>query len=176
MTGATLTRFFAWHVAILPAILATVLGLHLAFIQTQGMSVPVAVKAKPRALPFFPNFIAREALAWVIALGALAFLAAFFPAELGVKADPFAAAPDGLKPEWYFLFAFQTLKLLPATVMGIEGEVLGVFALSVAGLVWVLVPFLDRKSARNEKSPLFTTLGIVALAYFIGMSIYGWMS
>ncbi|MCK6480517.1 MAG: cytochrome b N-terminal domain-containing protein [Planctomycetaceae bacterium] len=176
VTGATLTRFFAWHVAILPALLVTVLGLHLAFIQAQGMSVPIAVKAKPRPLPFFPNFVAREALAWVLALALLASLAAFFPAELGTKADPFAAAPDGLKPEWYFLFAFQTLKLLPATVMGIEGEALGVFALSLAGLLWVLVPFLDRRSARGEKSPLFTALGVVALVFFVGMTIYGWKS
>jgi cytochrome b6 len=173
VTGATLTRFFAWHVAILPALLATVLGLHLAFIQAQGMSVPVAVTPKPRPLPFFPNFLAREALAWVVALGALATLAAFYPAELGTKADPFAAAPDGLKPEWYFLFAFQTLKLLPAKVMGIEGEVLGVFALSLAGLFWVLVPVLDRRSARNEKSPWFTAIGVLALVYLVGMSYYG---
>jgi cytochrome b6 len=176
VTGATLTRFFAWHVAILPAALVAVLGLHLSLIQVQGMSIPPGVKDKPRTIRFFPNFLYRELLAWVIALGALAFLAAFFPAELGVKADPFSAAPPGIKPEWYFLFAFQTLKLLPARVAGLEGEAVGVFALTIAGLLWALVPFLDRRSSRGERSPLFTAIGVFALVYFVGMSIYGWMS
>jgi cytochrome b6 len=176
VTGATLTRFFAWHVAILPAALTTILVLHLALIQAQGMSVPPGMREKPKSIRFFPNFMVRELLAWMIALGALASLAAFLPAELGVKADPFSAAPAGIKPEWYFLFAFQTLKLLPAKVAGIEGEAVGVFALTVAGLLWALVPFLDRRSARGEKSPLFTAIGVLALLYFVGMTLYGHFS
>ena len=176
VSGATLTRFFAWHVALLPATVAGILGIHLALIQMQGMSVPVSVQPPVKSIRFFPNFLTREFLAWTLALGALASLAAFFPAELGVKADPSSSAPEGLKPEWYFLFAYQTLKLLPAKVAGIEGEVLGVFAISLGGLVWLLVPFLDRKSARNERSPLFTALGVVAILYFAGMTLFGWMS
>ena len=67
---------------------------------------------------FFPNFMLRELMAWYIALGLLGALAALFPWSLGVKADPFASAPAGIKPEWYFLFMFQTLKLIPAKVLG----------------------------------------------------------
>lgn len=176
VTGATLTRFFAWHVAILPAITTLLLASHLLFIQAQGMSVPVGLSGPRRSIRFFPNFLYRELLAWVIALGALAALAAFFPAHLGVKADPFAEAPAGIKPEWYFLFAFQTLKLIPATVLGIEGEVVGVFALSLGGLVWLLVPFLDRRASREERSPLFTAFGVLALLFFGGMTLYGWLT
>ena len=80
VSGATLTRFFAWHVALLPVVVAGILGIHLALIQMQGMSVPVAVKAPTRSIRFFPNFLTRELLAWTLALGALATLAAFFPA------------------------------------------------------------------------------------------------
>jgi cytochrome b6 len=176
VTGATLTRFFAWHVALLPAALVAFLALHLALIQAQGMSVPPGNREPPRAIPFFPHFLLREVLAWVIALGALAALAAFFPRELGEKADPFAPAPAGIKPEWYFLFAFQTLKLLPAEILGMEGEAVGVFALGIAGLAWALVPFLDRRSARGEPSPLFTAFGVVALVFFVGMTIFGWLA
>jgi cytochrome b6 len=175
VSGATLTRFFAWHVAILPATLTAILVLHLGFIQVQGMSVPPGTKAE-RSVPFLPNFLVREFLAWTLALGALASLAAFFPAELGVKADPSASAPTGIKPEWYFLFAFQTLKLLPAKVLGMEGEAVGVFALSLGGLLWLLVPFLDRRASRGERSPLFTTAGVVAIAYLAGMTVYGWLT
>src|SRR4029079_11001402 len=41
VTGATLSRFYALHVAILPATATILLGLHLLFVQRQGMSVPI---------------------------------------------------------------------------------------------------------------------------------------
>ena len=40
VTGGTLSRFYGWHVAILPAITVLLLGLHLALVQLHGMSVP----------------------------------------------------------------------------------------------------------------------------------------
>ena len=56
--------------------------------------------AKPAALremKFFPNFALRELMAWYVALGVLGALAAIFPWDLGVKADPFVSAPAGIK-------------------------------------------------------------------------------
>jgi len=64
-------------------------------------------------MPFFPNYILRDVLAWYVVIAVLAALAAFYPWELGTKADPFAAVPPGIRPEWYFLAMFHTLKLLP---------------------------------------------------------------
>ena len=170
VTGATLTRFFGIHVAVLPMLTAALVGLHLALIQRQGMHVPVnlAGEAETRKpLRFLPHFVLRETVVWLIGLAALAALAAFFPWELGSKADPFASAPAGIKPEWYFLFMFETLKLLPAHVLGIEGELVGLAAFGLAGLVWFLVPVLDRRGARGQRSRLFLALGWLALAYLV---------
>ena len=61
-----------------------------------------------------------------------------------MKADPFMSAPAGIKPEWYFLFMFQTLKLIPAKVWFIDGEVLGVLVFGVVGLMWLLLPFFEQ--------------------------------
>src|SRR3990172_8824935 len=44
VSGATLTRFFGFHVAILPAITGILLALHLWLIQKQGMSLPPSVR------------------------------------------------------------------------------------------------------------------------------------
>ena len=44
VTGATLTRFYALHVAVLPALTTAILGLHLFLVQKQGMSVPIKVE------------------------------------------------------------------------------------------------------------------------------------
>ena len=46
VTGATLSRFYGLHVAVLPAIMTVLLGLHLILIQRQGMSVPIGIEKK----------------------------------------------------------------------------------------------------------------------------------
>lgn len=146
VSGATLSRFYGIHVAILPAVTTLILGAHLLLVQRHGMSVPRSVEGKSRrTIPFFPDFLMRDAVGWLAAIGLLAALAAFFPWELGVKADPFASAPAGIRPEWYFLWMFQALKYLPSKVAGIPGETLGVlfFGALAAGLV--AVPWLDRR-------------------------------
>lgn len=174
VTGATLTRFFGFHVAVLPLITTFVLLFHLLVVQVQGMSVPLSVErqGKPlQTMPFFPNFLLRDILGWILALGCLAAIAALYPWELGVKADPFAPAPAGIRPEWYFVFMFQTLKFIPAKILFIDGEVLGVLAFAVAGLLLVLVPFLDKKASRGQTSKVFTAVGVFAFAYIIVMTL-----
>jgi cytochrome b6 len=180
ITGGTLSRFYGWHVAILPAIMTFVLGFHVLLVQTLGMSVPPTVESKAaerRPMRFFPNFALRDLFGWTVALGVLAALAALFPWELGVKADPFAPAPAGIRPEWYFMFMFQTLKLVPGgEIAGIEYEVFPILGFGLVGLVLVLVPFLDRGLVRSGRSPLFTTVGVAGVAYIVVMTAWGYSS
>jgi quinol-cytochrome oxidoreductase complex cytochrome b subunit len=178
VTGATLTRFYGIHVAILPALTTACLALHVYLVQRHGMSVPLRVEQSPpvRRMPFLPNFLLRDLIGWLVAVAALASLAAFFPTELGEKADPFASAPASIRPEWYFMFMFQTLKLLPAHVLGIEGETIGVLAFGVGGLLLTLVPFLDRAAARGERNRLVTFLSLALIAYMVAFTVYGYAS
>ncbi len=180
VTGATLSRFFGFHVAVFPAIFTVLLSAHLILVQRQGMSEPISIEqdtTSPRkTMPFFPNFLLRDLLLWLIVLNIVAFLAVFFPWELGFKADPFAPAPAGIKPEWYFMFMFQTLKVIPATIWIFDGEMLGVLLFGVAGLLWALVPFWDRKSPRGERNVLVNYIGIGAIIYIILLTIWGWMA
>ncbi len=177
VTGATLTRFYGIHVAVLPALTSLILGLHLLLVQRHGMSVPPseARRGDPRrTMPFLPNFLLRDLVGWLSALAILAALAAYLPAELGRKADPFVPAPVGIKPEWYFMFMFQTLKYLPAYIVGIEGEIVGIVGFGLGGLFLALVPFLDRRAARGESSPLFTWIGLAILAYMLALTYLGY--
>lgn len=174
VTGATLTRFFGVHVTVLPLITLGLLGLHLYFIQIQGMSSPIGEKIKG-TMKFFPNFLMRDLFVWILALSILAGISSLFPWELGEKADPFAPAPEGIKPEWYFLFMFQLLKLLPAHIIGFEGELIGIILFSIAGILVFLVPFLDKKAEKEEKDPQFKIFGILALIFIIFMTLYGWL-
>ena len=183
VTGSTLTRFFGFHVAILPAITGPVLMLHLWLIQKQGMSLPVSVEEKhrqqgttPPQIRFFPDFLLRELMGWYIALAVLAGLAALFPWELGVKADPFASAPPGIQPEWYFLFMFQTLKYIPARIFSLDGEVLGILAFGLGGVLWLLVPFIDRGPATAKWSQIIRRAGIVIVIYIVILTTLAYVS
>jgi cytochrome b6 len=177
VTGATLSRFFGVHVAILPAISTALVALHLLLVQRQGMSVPLRVERqlKPgervRQMAFFPNYILRDVLLWYVALAALAALAAFSPWGLGKKADPFAAVPPGIRPEWYFLAMFHTLKLIPSHLLGFEGERLGVIAFGLVAVFLVFVPFLDRRSQTGRSSPLFTAIAVGGVLYLVVFTI-----
>jgi len=180
VTGATLSRLFGFHVALFPGIFTVLLAVHLILVQRQGMSVPIDMENIPadekKTMPFFPNFLLRDLLLWLLVLNVLAILAVFFPAHLGEKADMFAPSPEGIKPEWYFLFMFQTLKYIPAQVLFIDGEILGILLFGAAGLLWTLVPFWDRKSAKGQSSRFVTYLGLFAVIFIIVFTIVGWLA
>jgi len=180
VTGGTLSRFYGWHVAILPAITAALLAGHLLLVQVQGMSVPPAQKAEAerrRPMKFFPSFALRDLFGWVVALGVLAALAALFPWELGEKADPFAPAYKDIRPEWYFLFMFETLKMVPGgEIAGIEYEAIPILLFGLAGFLLVAVPFLDRGVVTRGRSPGFTLAGVLALVYMVGLTAWGYRS
>ena len=174
VSGATLTRFYALHVSVLPGIAFLLIAFHVLLVQKHGMSVPPGVETRNqplRSIPFFPNFLLRDLVGWLSALAILAALAAFIPAELGVKADPFAPAPVGIRPEWYFMFMFQTLKYLPATILGVEGELLGIGAFGIGAVVLLLIPFLDR-GGRSTRLWSWATYGV--LLFIIVMTYLGY--
>jgi len=179
VTGDTLARFYSLHVVVLPMLVFALLGIHLFLVQKHGMSVPEREGiGRPSgvglpSMPFIPHFLLRDMVGWYLALATLAALAALFPWELGTKADPFSSAPEGIQPEWYYLFMFQTLKLLPERIGPFEGEVVGVLFFGMCGLVVLIVPFLDR----GRICRLFLdVLAAVAVVYFIVMTAWGWFS
>ena len=180
VTDATLSRFFGFHVALFPGIFTFMLLFHLLLVQRQGMSEPLEFENEPsgekKTMPFFPNFMLRDLLLWLIVLNVLAILAVFFPADLGEKAELFASAPAGIRPEWYFLFMFQILKYLPSKIFFMEGEIFGIVMFSLAGLMWLLVPFWDRKSSQGRKNRLINYIGIMAVTIIIVLTIVGWIS
>jgi cytochrome b6 len=180
VSGATLTRFYGIHVAVLPLIAIFILGMHLMLIQFQGMSVPPKLEKTPEkqrgSIPFFPNFVMRDMTVWLVVLNLIALLALFFPWELGNKADPLAPAPAGIRPEWYFMFMFQTLKLIPAHFLFMEGELFGILVFMVGGLIWLLVPFLDKNAhLPGSSTRIWTWVGVFVVIFIIVMTVWGYM-
>ncbi|NUQ65946.1 MAG: cytochrome bc complex cytochrome b subunit [Pirellulales bacterium] len=179
VTGDTLARFYALHVVILPLVTFALLGIHLYLVQKHGMSIPEGTATRHGgagrvpAMRFVPDFLLRDMVGWFIALGLLAALGALFPWELGEKAEPFGSAPEGIKPEWYFLFMFQALKQIPPHILGLEGEMLGVLFFGFVGMVVLLVPFLDCGDAKGCPRRILNALAALAVVFFIVMTIWG---
>lgn len=177
VTGETLTRFYAFHVAVLPIVTLALAGTHVVLVQVHGMSVPLSQQhrqGKPE--PFFPDMLCKDMIIWLIFLGIVVTLAVLLPPEIGKKADPLAPAPENIKPEWYFLFLFETLKLFPGEILGLNGETIAILVISAAILFFFLIPFVDRRSAAQQKSPVFTWIGILYVVYFAVMTFIGFVS
>ena len=165
ISGDTITRFHAAHVVILPLALGVVLLVHLSLVQLHGMSLPLG-KSPARVKdqqPFFSEFLLTDACVWLLVFGALVTLAVYVPAEMGAKADPLQSAPEGIKPEWYFLFLFQLLKYMPKSV--------GILLLAAGAVFPFAIPFLDRRAERGDRSPGFTAVYLALLAAAILLEI-----
>ncbi len=167
---ATLSRFYWLHIAVLPASLLAMLGIHLLLIQMQGMSKPLKVKSE-RSMRFVPDFLLRDLVAWSLVLGLVLSLSVYWPTTLGPKADPYAATPAGILPEWFFLWMFQSLKLFPGRIFGFEGEVVAVITLGIAQVSLFFVPWMDWPSRSGKSHWLPMVLGILVIAYMIVLSL-----
>lgn len=126
--------------------------------------------------PFWPNDVIDKGIIVSIIIG-LFFLVAFFYPGLFLPGEEPAntlETPLAVKPEWYFLAAYQTLKLFPTTIFGDAAELLGmsVQILAITGLF--LLPFLDRSAEKNYKRrPYFLKLVIAGVVIFIGLTVWG---
>ncbi len=174
VTGDTLTRFFIFHVCVLPLFIFAVLAVHFILVQKEGMSVPLeheADKKKLPWLPFWPNFMLREFMIWLVLIGVVLTISVLFAPSLDPSADLMAPAPEGVKPEWYFLFLFQTLKIFPANMGPVTGEFVAVVLILLAVLAIFFLPFFDTKP-RELKGKIIRWSLIVGVVYAVAMSIW----
>ena len=132
----TLTRFFALHAGILPALFVAVLVLHLAMFRRHGITAESSPKRPDQF--FWPQQVLKDGVACLLLFGVVVGVVWYLEgADLTGPAEP-TEGYKAARPEWYFLFLFQALKLF-------HNEFLG--AIVVPGLVFlvlVLMPLLAR--------------------------------
>lgn len=178
VTSVTIQRFFTMHAVILPLLFIGVLAFHLWLVQKHGNAAPPSIEALPesqqKTIPFFPNFLMKDFAMWLIALNVVAILASMFPWSLGPPADPLAAAPLGIHPEWYFMSQFQLLKVLGEWIPGIVGEYLGFALFGAAGLLWTIIPVFDARTENGKRARAATWFGLLMLFAMIALTILGY--
>lgn len=170
----TLTRFYLFHICVLPLFIFLFIAVHLFLIQKHGISFPLKYEIKGikvNVIPFWPDFVLRECRIWLIALGGVITLAIFWPRSLGQPAEILAPTPPGIKPEWYFLFLFQTLKIFPAQILFLKGESVAIsLILLVLGLFFFL-PFIDNKPA-GKKGKVISIISLILIIYALAMTFW----
>lgn len=184
---ATLTRFYATHVFLLPALVFLFLGIHLYLVIHKGISETprpgrrVDKRTYPAYYesllkdgePFFPDSYWRDAVAALAMVALIVVLAVWIgPPELGEPPDPtlIQAYP---RPDWYFLWYFALLALVPASS---ETLVILGFPLAV-GIVLILLPFLAPYGERApSRRPWAVASVVLMFTAFIALSWAGLQS
>ena len=153
----TFARFYALHVLALPPLTMMLIAFHLVLVRRHGVAPQVGDELKPKK-KFYPEQVFKDTVAIFIAFAILFTLAIAVRVPLERMADP-TDTKYIPRPEWYFLFLFQTLKMFDGPL-----EVLGTVVFpSLAILAMFSAPFVDR-GKMVKVSQRFVAIGIVVLA------------
>jgi ubiquinol-cytochrome c reductase cytochrome b subunit len=133
----TFSRFYTLHTLVLPAATAGLIVFHVYLVRRHGIASPqLDIEEKQK---FYPKQLFRDFSAVFIAFLCLFLAACFLNVPLERMADPTDTSYVP-RPEWYFLFLFQLLKVFPGPL-----EIIGTLVLpTLAILTLVLLPFLHR--------------------------------
>ncbi|MDL2716132.1 MAG: cytochrome b N-terminal domain-containing protein [Acidobacteriota bacterium] len=165
--AATLTRFYALHVVLLPLLTFAFVGVHLLLMRKHAHAGPTD-GPDPRE-PFFPYQAARDGAVGLTLVLALFWLAARHPAPLERLADPTDTSYVP-RPEWYFLPLFQLLKFFKGPLEPVGTAVLP----GVSILLLALVPWLDRGASRRPRDRrLVLAAGGAGAALLLGLLYFG---
>lgn len=161
----TFTRFYAAHVLLLPPITMILMVLHIFLVRRHGVA-PAAIETKPPK-KFYPGQVYKDTVAIFLSFVLLFVLAIAAKVPLERLADP-TDTNYVPKPEWYFLFLYELLKVFPGSLEIVGSVILP--GLAVLGLF--LIPFLDRaKLARLRQRTVAIGVLILAATVWTGLTV-----
>lgn len=186
ISDATLNRFFAFHVIMLPLILVVLVFLHLIALHQVGSNNPDGIEifdnvddnGKPLdGIAFHPYYTVKDIVA-VFAFLIIYLGIVFFAPEFGgifLEKDNFAPAnslqtPPDIVPLWYFTPYYSILRANTFSFFWIDAKVWGVVFMALSLIVFFLLPWLDRspvKSIRYRSLPFKIALGIFVVAFLL---------
>src|SRR5579883_1586300 len=179
IAGATLSRFFALHVFLIPGLLIAFVSLHLLMVLKLGINEwPMPGRIVSRAtyaaeyeellekdgVPFVPYAIWKDLVFSAVILLAVAACALYFgPFGPGGRPDPtlIQTAP---RPDYFFLWLYAMLSLLPASLETpalLIGPVVVIIAL-------LFLPFLFGEGEKNWRRRPIAVLSVLLIAISLG--------
>ena len=186
VSDATLNRFFAFHVILLPLLLALLVYLHIVALHKTGSNNPDGVEIKKQkddkgvpldGIPFHPYYTVKDIF------GAAVFMAiflaiVFFAPELSgwfLEKDNFEPAnilqtPPDIVPLWYLTPYYSILRAVTFEWLPGGAKLWGVMAMGLAIVLFFFLPWLDRskvKSIRYRGWMYKFMLGLFAVTFVV---------
>jgi quinol-cytochrome oxidoreductase complex cytochrome b subunit len=159
----TLSRFYDFHIGVLPTLFVVVIGLHIVLVRLHGVA-RLENDSRTGTYDFFPSHVLREAAVAVTLLLAIVVYTMVSPPPLGVPADP-SVTPSHIRPEWYFFPPYRWLKLVPLQV--------GMWTTVGFVLAMVFWPWVDQGLERIAPGRrLGTWLGVVGWLFTIVLLVW----
>jgi ubiquinol-cytochrome c reductase cytochrome b subunit len=188
VADATLTRFFALHVVILPLIIMGIVALHMYSLriphvnnqdaeeidfEAEAEKFKAGDKKGSKVMPFWPTFLAED---FFVLSGFMIFFFYLVFFHFNFAMDPINFIPaDSMKtpphiyPEWYFLWSYEVLRGFFFSAN------LGLVAFGIANVIFFVLPWLDRDPVVKpaHKRPLFRIWFWALIFVMIGLTVYG---
>lgn len=186
VTGVTLSRYFSFHVVILPVFITVLIGLHVLVIRRQKLSTSAIIEPDTANIthenfirethsegqPCFPYFSLKRLFMVLVYFSIIFFIMTFMPniflpPESNIPANPLMT-PETIRPAWYFLAPYQLLKTIP-------NDLLGISMLAIFTIVFTFWPFFDAKENERNifKRPLLLSSALLILALWGIFTIWG---
>jgi ubiquinol-cytochrome c reductase cytochrome b subunit len=165
ISDATLNRFFAFHVILLPLLLALLVYLHIVALHKTGSNNPDGVEIKKQkddkgvpldGIPFHPYYTVKDIFGAAVFM--TIFLAiVFFAPELSgwfLEKDNFEPAnilqtPPDIVPLWYLTPYYSILRAVTFEWLPGGAKLWGVMAMGLAIVLFFFLPWLDRSKVKS---------------------------
>ena len=174
---ATLTRFFALHVVLLPLLLIIFTGIHLYAVRIVGSNNEDGIELtkeekKTKGIPFWPVFMSKEFFVMSVFL-IFFFYLVFFQFHFAMDPINFTPAnylqtPPHIYPEWYFLAFYEVLRGF------FFSQNLGLIAFVLSMFIAMFLPWIDTSPIKSGNyRPLYKIAFWIFVADFVFLTVLG---
>jgi ubiquinol-cytochrome c reductase cytochrome b subunit len=191
ISDATLNRFFAFHVILLPLLLAALVYLHIVALHKVGSNNPDGIEIKKNkdkdgkpldGIPFHPYYTVKDVFG--VAVLMMVYLAiVFFVPELDgwflekdnfVPADILQTPPD-IVPLWYLTPYYSILRAVTFEWLPGGAKLWGVLAMGFAIVLLFFLPWLDRSPVKSirYRGWMFKTMLMLFAVNFVMLGYLG---
>ena len=185
VSGATLNRFFAFHVIALPLVLLGLVVAHIIALHEVGSNNPEGIEIKKHkdpvthipldGIPFHPYYTVKDivgVVVFMIVFSAIVFYAPtmggwFLEPDNFIPADPLKTPPH-IVPLWYFTPFYAILRAIP-------DKLFGVMAFGASVVIMFFLPWLDRSKVKSirYRGTLYKVILVLFVISFIGLGYLG---
>ena len=165
ISGITLSRLFAFHVVLLPILLAIVVFVHILALHEVGSNNPEGIDVKQHidengvpldTVPFFPYDVVKDLYAIGIFLTIFCFVLFFFPDGGGYLIEYInyelannLKTPEHIVPAWYYTTYYAMLRAITFPIGPLTAKFLGFVVMVSAMVIFALLPWLDKSPVKS---------------------------